>query len=61
MKYIVYTELVEDAVERWYYGTYEYERANEVAQMLGSSYPVYHCVCSEEAAAELGIKNMPRR
>jgi len=59
--YIVYTQIHNDGVQRWYYGTYaDRDRANEVALELGGSYPVYHCVCSIEEAETLGIQNMPK-
>lgn len=59
MEYIVYTEILENGVERWYYGTYDYDRANEVALELGSEYPIYHCVCALEDAERMGVKNLP--
>lgn len=59
-KYVVYTEILkEEGIERWYYGTYTRERANEVALQLGNEYPIYHCVIEAEEAVEFGIKNLP--
>ena len=66
-KYIVYTEIhhehgspENEHPERWYYGTYDYTKANEVALELGGKWPIYHCVCEEELAKYLGIQNMPK-
>ena len=59
--FIVYTEILGDTIQRWYYGTYaDNNRANEVALELGGAYPVYHCVCSIDDAQDLGILNMPK-
>lgn len=62
-EYIVYTEIHHDQgeTERWYYGTYTREKANEVAIELGNNYPIYHCVCEEKDAEKFGILNMPRK
>ena len=60
-KYIVYTEIHHDEVERWYYGTYDREKANDVALEMGGAYPIYHCVCKEEDAEELNIQNLPKK
>ena len=58
--YIVYTEiLTENGADRWYYGRYTRERANEVAEMLGNYYPTFHCVCAESDAKALHINNLP--
>lgn len=58
--YIVYTEIHENGIERWYYGTYDRHTANEVALALGGEYPIYHCVCKAEEADAFGILNLPR-
>lgn len=60
--YVVYTEMfVNNSVERWYYGRYDYNRANEMAMELGNDYAsnIFHCVCTMEEARELGVKNLP--
>jgi hypothetical protein len=61
MYYVVYTEIIGDEeVERWYYGLYNSKNwANEVALELGHNDNVYHCVCREDEAKDLGIKNLP--
>ena len=60
MEYIVYTEILENGkVERWYYGTYNRDRANEVALELGGEYPIYHCVCALADAERMGVQNLP--
>lgn len=62
MKHVVYTETItENGIERWYYGTYDEDRANKVALELGGEYPTYHCVCREDEVEELEIKNLPGR
>ena len=65
-KYIVYTEIINrNGLERWYYGTYDHERANEVTIDLGSSYDheeresVAHCVCKACEAEAFGVLNLP--
>lgn len=57
--YIVYTEIIGEELERWYYGTYTREEANRVAYELGGDYPVYHCVCKAEDAEKFNILNLP--
>ena len=50
--YVVFTEV--DG-ERWFYGVYERDRANEVAADLGKE------VCPLAEAEDWGVKNLPRR
>lgn len=58
--YIVYTEIHAGSdMERWYYGTYDRNRANEVALNLGNSNSVWHCVCKIEEAKALNVLNLP--
>ena len=58
--FVVFTEIINDnGIERWYYGTYEKARANEVAYQLGGEYPIYHSICPLEDAKKWGIKNLP--
>lgn len=55
--YIVFTEIfTEEGIERWYYGTYSHDRANEVAWELGD----FHGICPVEEAEEWGVLNLPR-
>ena len=60
-KFVVYTEIHENrTVERWYYGTYDYERANQVAIELGiEPHHIYHCVCAKNEARALKVLNLP--
>ena len=63
--FIVYTEIHKkdsqgnSSVERWYYGRYEHDKANEVVKQLGNSEMTFHCVCAEADAEILGIRNIP--
>lgn len=58
--YIVYTEIHTGGdMERWYYGTYDRNRANEVALSLGNDNGVWHCVCKTEEAKALNVLNLP--
>ena len=58
--FIVYTEILGNGVERWYYGTYESrEEANEVAYELGGKYPIFHCVCATNEAKDYEVMNLP--
>lgn len=62
MKYVVYTEIIEESgdIQRWYYGMYNDEHlANEYALGLGHYDNVYHCVCKANEVQELEIKNLP--
>ena len=62
MNYIVITEIFENGTcERWYYGTYSRDRANEVALSLGSDRAngIFHSVIPESDAEAYGVKNMP--
>lgn len=59
--WIVYTEILNGTPnpERWYYGRYSnVDKANEVAIELGNDSTTYHCVCNEEMAEKLNIKNI---
>lgn len=59
--FMVITEIHENGkMERWYYGTYNRARANEVALELGGEWPVYHCVIPANEAESWGVKNLPR-
>ena len=58
--YTVFTEIfTENGIERWFYGRYEHERANEVAYELGQNWTdrIFHSICPTEEEAEWGILN----
>lgn len=58
--YVVYTEIhTNGGLDRWYYGTYTRNRANEVALELGGEYPVFRCVCKATQVHDYSIKNLP--
>ena len=66
-KYIVYTEIHNiNKMERWYYGTYDHNKANDVAYELGryeneDGDMVYHCVCKTSEARDFNILNLPKQ
>ena len=60
MRYIVYTELLnDDGFEAWYYGTYDNrDIANDVACLLNEDRSEgFHGVCPENERKEWEIKN----
>lgn len=59
-KYVVYTEIIENGTcERWYYGVYDHDRANEVALELGHGNGMWHCVCALGEVEAMEILNVP--
>ena len=67
-KYIVYTEIhnPNGAIERWYYGTFSKDRANDVAEQLGTKIDdfgvrIYHCVCKADLVDCFDIQNLPNK
>ena len=58
--YIIYTEILDIPIERWYYGSEtNADKANRIALERGNSDNAYTCVCTLEAAEGLHILNMP--
>ena len=60
-QYVVYTEHTENRLERWFYGMYNREDANRVAENLNSygNDEVTRCVCHISDIYRLGIQNIP--
>lgn len=61
---VVYTQVIYKKGEetgRYYYGLYEADKANNIADELNAiGYAgIYYCVCDAEDAKELKIQNLP--
>lgn len=61
---VVYMQVIYKEVEgagRYYYGLYEADKANNIADELNSDgyAGIYYCVCDAEDAKDLGVQNLP--
>lgn len=61
MEYIIYTEIFGETIERYYYGSYNRNKANEVAMQMNRSAgsDTHYCVCDMEQAKALEVMYLP--